>query len=248
MMLLRDRVVWITGASRGIGRATALESARYGASLILSARSEQGLAETAVHARAAGSPSAEIIPMDVSDPASLKSAFQELYRKTKRLDVLVNNAGVLRDALIGMISESQLDEVMRTNVYGLVQLMQYGARLMVPRKYGSIVNLASIVGRTGNEGQVVYGASKAAVIGATKSAARELAPHNVRVNAVSPGLIQTDMIANIPRTKMDELQQSIKMGRLGTAEDVARVIVFLASDLSAYVTGQVIGVDGGMWL
>jgi 3-oxoacyl-[acyl-carrier protein] reductase len=248
MTLLHDRVAWITGASRGIGRATALEFARHGASLILSARSEQGLAETAERAREVGSPLTQIIPMDVSDSASLKSACQELYRKTKRLDVLVNNAGVLRDGLIGMISEAQLDEVMQTNVYGLVQLMQYCARMMMPRKSGSIVNLASIVGRTGNEGQVAYSASKAAVIGATKSAARELAPHNVRVNAVAPGVIQTDMIANIPPAKMDELQRSIKMGRLGTAEEVARVIVFLASDLSAYVTGQVVGVDGGMWL
>jgi 3-oxoacyl-[acyl-carrier protein] reductase len=126
--------------------------------------------------------------------------------------------------------------------------MQYAARMMMPRRNGSIVNVASIIGRTGNEGQVVYGASKAAVIGATKSAARELAPHNVRVNAVAPGVIQTDMIANIPLPKMEELRHSIKMGRLGTAEEVARVILFLASDLSVYVTGQVIGVDGGMWL
>jgi 3-oxoacyl-[acyl-carrier protein] reductase len=247
-MLLEDKVIWITGASRGIGRATALQCASHRASLLLSARSLEGLRETASAAVQAGSPIVEVVPMDVSDSGSIKSAFQQVHRTTKRLDVLVNNAGILRDALLGMINDAQIQEVMQTNVYGTIQLMQYAARMMMPRRNGSIVNVASIIGRTGNEGQVVYGASKAAVIGATKSAARELAPHNVRVNAVAPGVIQTDMIANIPLPKMEELRHSIKMGRLGTAEEVARVILFLASDLSVYVTGQVIGVDGGMWL
>ena len=247
-MLLCEKIVWITGASRGIGRATAVECARNGAHLILSARSGKGLAETAACAREVGAPSVEIVGMDVSDPASIKAGFQEVHRKRKRLDVLINNAGVHRDALLGMIAEAQIDEVMRTNVYGLIELMQYGARIMIPGKCGSIINVTSIFGRTGNDGQVVYAASKAAVIGATKSAARELAQHNIRVNAIAPGVIQTDMIASVPPAKMAQMKASIRMDRLGTPEDVARVMVFLASDMSAYVTGQVIGVDGGMWL
>jgi 3-oxoacyl-[acyl-carrier protein] reductase len=247
-VLLAGKTVWITGASRGIGRATATACAKHGAKIVLSARSQDGLAETAEAIETLTGSAPHIIPMDVSDSASVKSAFQRFHKEVKRLDVLVNNAGILRDAIIGMITDGQIEEVMRTNLYGAIQLIQYSARLMTPRKSGSIVNVASIIGRTGNEGQIVYGASKAALIGATKSAAKELAPYNVRVNAVAPGVIQTSMISSIPQAKLEDLKTSIKMGRLGTAEDVAQVIVFLASEMAGYVTGQVVGVDGGMWL
>jgi 3-oxoacyl-[acyl-carrier protein] reductase len=247
-VLLTGKTIWITGASRGIGRATALACAQHGATLLLSARTEKSLELTAQEIHAATGQIAHLVPFDVCDAASIKSAFQQVHREFKQLDGLVNNAGILRDALIGMITETQLAEVMRTNLYAPIHLMQYCARLMTPKKAGSIVNVASIIGRTGNEGQTAYSASKAGLIGATKSAARELARHNVRVNAVAPGVIQTDMIANIPAKKMDELQACIKMPRLGEARDVAHAIVFLLSDLSAYVTGQVLGVDGGMWL
>jgi 3-oxoacyl-[acyl-carrier protein] reductase len=167
---------------------------------------------------------------------------------TKKIDGLVNNAGVLRDALIGMISEEQINEMMRVNLYAPIQILQYVARLMMQTGKGSIVNVASIIGRTGNEGQTAYAASKAGLIGATKSAARELGRHSIRVNAVAPGVIQTDMISKIPEAKMDELKSSIKMGRLGQPIDVANTVAFLLSDMAAYITGQVIGVDGGMWL
>ena len=249
-MLLANKVVWITGASRGIGRATAVEAAKNGAAtVVLSARSQQALAETADAVRAISSnESAQIVAMDVSDPQSIKAAFNEVHKSCKRLDVLVNNAGVLKQALIGMISSAQIDEVMRTNVYSVVLLIQYAARAMLLQRSGAIVNVTSILGRTGNEGNLVYVASKAAVIGATKSAARELAAHGIRVNAVAPGVIKTDMIASIPAERMQALRSSIKLGRFGEPEDVARVIVFLASDLASYVTGQIVGVDGGMWI
>jgi 3-oxoacyl-[acyl-carrier protein] reductase len=245
---LRDKTIWVTGASRGIGRATALRCAQEGARVILSARSEPGLVEVADAIQRGGASDPLVLPLDVSDAASIKSAFQRLHVTVKRLDGLVNNAGILRDALIGMITSAQIDEVLRTNTHGPIHLLQYAARLMSRARSGSVVNLASIIGRTGNEGQVVYAASKAAVIGATKAAARELAPANVRVNAVAPGVIETDMISAIPPAKLDALRHDIKMGRLGTADDVADVIVFLLSDRSRYVTGQLIGVDGGMWL
>jgi 3-oxoacyl-[acyl-carrier protein] reductase len=248
LKLLQDRVGSITGASRGIGRATALEAARQGARLILIARSREGLEETAHQVENEGGVRPQIIVCDVADESSLKTAFREMHGYTKQLDFLVNNAGILRDAVIGMISTKQILEVLHTNLISLIQIMQFAARIMMGAKSGSIVNIASIIGRSGNEGQVVYGASKAGVIGATKSAARELAPHGIRVNAVAPGVIATSMIANIPESKKEELLGSIKMNRLGQPEEVAKIICVLASDYSSYVTGQILGVDGGMWL
>lgn len=247
-MLLSGKLIWVTGASRGIGRATALLCAQHGADLILSARSESSLRECAAEVEQNSGCSAAILPFDLADSSAMKSAFQRLHKMTKHIDGLVNNAGVLRDALIGMISETQISDTMRINLYAPIQMMQCVARLMMQRSKGSIVNVASIIGRTGNEGQTAYSASKAGLIGATKSAARELGRHNIRVNAVAPGVIQTDMISAIPETKMAELKSSIKMSRLGQPADVANTIAFLLSDMSAYVTGQVIGVDGGMWL
>jgi 3-oxoacyl-[acyl-carrier protein] reductase len=247
-MLLNEKLIWITGASRGIGRATAIVCAEQGADLILSARSDKGLLDCASEIKDKTGKSATILPFDVADSASMKSAFQQLHRTTKRLDGLVNNAGILRDALIGMISEAQMNEMMRVNLYAPIQLMQFVARLMMPKGQGSIVNVASIIGRTGNEGQTAYSATKAGLIGATKSAARELGRYNIRINAVAPGVIQTDMIAAIPEQKVAELKSHIKMCRLGQPVDVANTVAFLLSDMSAYVTGQVVGVDGGMWL
>jgi 3-oxoacyl-[acyl-carrier protein] reductase len=248
LKFLEGRVGWITGASRGIGKATALEAGRHGARLILLARSREGLEETALEIEKEGAVRPQIILCDVTEESSLKAAFREVHDSTKQLDFLVNNAGILRDAVIGMISSKQIAEVLQTNLISLIQIMQFAARIMTGAKSGSIVNVASIIGRSGNEGQVVYGASKAGVIGATKSAARELAPQGIRVNAVAPGVIATSMIANIPEAKMVDLLRAIKMGRLGRAEEVAKVICLLASDYTSYVTGQVIGVDGGMWL
>lgn len=248
MKLLQDRVGWITGASRGIGKATALEAGRHGARLILLARSREGLEETALEIENEGGVRPQIIVCDVAEESSLRAAFGAVHNYTKQLDFLVNNAGILRDAVIGMISTKQIAEVLQTNLISLIQIMQFAARIMMGAKSGSIVNVASIIGRSGNEGQVVYGASKAGVIGATKSAARELAPQGIRVNAVAPGVIATSMIANIPEAKMLELLRTIKMGRLGQAQEVAKVICLLASDYTSYVTGQVVGVDGGMWL
>lgn len=238
----------MTGASRGIGRATAVEAARHGATLILTARSREGLEETAREIGSSGGSAPKLVLCDVADETALKSAFKEVQTHTKKLDFAVNNAGILRDAIIGMIGPAQIREVMQTNVFSVIQIMQFAARLMTAQKSGSIINVASIVGRTGNEGQVVYGASKAAVIGVTKSAARELAPQGIRVNAVAPGVITTSMIANIPEAKMQDLMRAVKMGRRGSPEEVAKVICMLASNYTSYVTGQVIGVDGGMWL
>jgi 3-oxoacyl-[acyl-carrier protein] reductase len=247
-MLLTGKLIWVTGASRGIGRATAEVCAQEGADLIISGRSEESLQGCAAEIKRTTGRSSTILAFDVSDSTSMKRAFQQMHRVTKHIDGLVNNAGILRDALIGMISEAQMREIMCVNLYAPIQIMQFVARMMMQKNQGSIVNMASIIGRTGNGGQTAYSASKAGLIGATKSAARELGPKNIRVNAVAPGVIQTDMISSIPETKMAELKQSIKMGRLGRPVDVANTVVFLLSDMAGYITGQVVGVDGGMWL
>jgi len=158
----------------------------------------------------------------------------------------VANAGVLDDALIGMVTTDQIKRVFETNTYGVLYCAQYASRLMARNKSGSIINVASIIGTNGNVGQAVYGGSKAAVIGITHSLAKELAPSNIRVNAIAPGFIDTEMARSIPPEKFQERINSIKMGRIGSPDEVAKVILFLASDLASYVTGQTIGVDGGM--
>lgn len=246
--MLRDRIGLITGASRGIGRATAIEAASQGARLILTARTVSGLEETAAEVQKFGGPPAKLVVCDIADQSALKGMFREVHTYTKTLDFLVNNAGIRRDALLGTIRSDQIDEVMRTNVVAMILTMQFASRLMRPMKSGSIINVASIVGRTGIEGEVVYAASKAAVIGATKSAARELGRAGIRVNAVAPGVIESDMISDVPEAKKQELLRLITVGRLGHPEEVARVICVLASDQTSYVNGQVIGIDGGLWL
>ena len=245
-MLFQNKVVLITGASRGIGRKTAELFASHGAVVVVNGRNPDLLAKCCRElAEAHG---AEVYPLvfDVSDPEEVKRGFRELFGITKRLDVLVNNAGVLDDALIGMVTNDQITRVFGVNTYSILYTSQYAARLMARNNSGCVINLSSIIGTNGNEGQAVYGGSKAAVIGITKSLAKELAPLNIRVNAVAPGFIDTDMTRNLPVEIYHERLSSIKMGRIGTPEDVANVILLLASDMATYVTGQVVGVDGGM--
>ncbi len=245
-MMLENRVALITGASRGIGQATALQFAAHGAQTVLVARQADHLQQTCDAIQAINGMPPIILDYDVTDLTAVGKAFSDLFKRTKRLDILVNNAGILNDALLGMVSTVQIKETFAINVDAVIYHMQYAGRLMSRNKSGSIINVSSIIGRVGNAGQTVYAASKAAVIGATYSAAKELAPNNIRVNAIAPGFIATDMTGHLPQEKYDERFAGIKMGRVGTAEDVANVALFLASDLSSYVTGQVIGVDGGM--
>lgn len=246
---LEGRTAFVTGSTRGIGWATARALARCGVRVALNGHSDPGLLDQRV-AELGSEFGVECLglPADMARPVEIRSCYQRIFQAWKRLDILVNNAGVLQDALLGMISDESIERVFSVNAISMVHNLQAAARLMGRRSSGSIINLSSIIGVRGNEGQTLYGASKSAIIGLTLSAAKELAPRGIRVNAVAPGLIDTDMTRALPPEKHRQLIAGIRMGRIGTPEDVAHVILFLASDLSAYLTGQVIGVDGGMTL
>lgn len=245
-MIVENKTILITGSTRGIGRATAKICAAQGANVILQGRNKEALAQLKEEIKNQFKVEVYTLSYDVLDTDEIKKAFMWIKKEIGSLDALVNNAGVLDDALLGMINEKQFSNTFDINIKAVIYHMQYASRLMMKQKHGSIVNVSSIIGRVGNAGQTVYGASKAAVIGATYSAAKELAPYNIRVNAVAPGFIDTDMTKQLPKEKFEQRLSEIKMGRIGKPEEVANIILFLASDLSSYVTGQVIGVDGGM--
>ncbi|MGQ4658744.1 3-oxoacyl-ACP reductase FabG [Aeromonas enteropelogenes] len=244
--LLQGKRVLITGAGRGIGLAIARQFAAQGAELWLNGRDEETITRMAEALGVEFGVPCQPLCFDVADPQAVKQAFQQLFGQTRQLDVLVNNAGVLDDALLGMVQQQQIERTFATNSYSTLYCSQYASRLMQRSGGGSIINMASIIGRVGNAGQAVYAGSKAAVIGITQSLAKELAASQIRVNAIAPGFIDTDMARSLPPAKFDERVASIAMGRIGTPDEVASVALFLASDLSRYVTGQVIGVDGGM--
>jgi 3-oxoacyl-[acyl-carrier protein] reductase len=246
-MMLKGKVCLITGSTRGIGWVTAREFARQGATVILNHRSSaELLEERSRELENEFQVTATGLIADVTDAAAVKSCYAEIFRRFKRLDVLVNNAGILQDALLGMITNEMMRTVIDTNLVGSLVHLQEASRLMARNRQGSVINVSSIIGRFGNDGQAVYAATKAAVIGMTMAAAKELAGKNVRVNAVAPGFIDTAMTRQLPPEKFQQRMAGIRMGRIGTAEEVAHVIVFLASEMSSYVTGQVVGVDGGM--
>lgn len=238
--------ILITGATRGIGYATAVQAAKQKWTLILNGRDKEKLQEIKQNLTYLYGVQVYTLNYDVRDIDAIKKAFLWIKKNIHQLDAIVNNAGILDDALLGMVNEKQVSHTLAVNTEAIIYHMQYASRLMMKQKHGSIINLSSIIGRVGNAGQTVYSASKAAVIGATYSASKELAHYNIRVNAVAPGFIETDMTKQLSADKFQERLAEIKMGRIGKAEEVANVILFLASDLSSYVTGQVIGVDGGM--
>ncbi len=241
-------VVFITGASRGIGRACALAFARDGAQLVLHARTDEHLAPVLAEVAALPAPAPLACAYDIVDASAASAAFQKIFKQFGRLDVLVNNAGTMEPAALGMVSHEALARTLDINLAAAVLHMQSAARLMARGGAGSIVNISSIVGRFGFEGQVAYSAAKAGLIGATLSAAKELAASKLRVNAVAPGFIDTDLNRQHSPQKHAEALARVRMGRMGQPEEVAALVKFLASDAAAYITGQVIGIDGGMSL
>ncbi|MFO0972799.1 MAG: 3-oxoacyl-[acyl-carrier-protein] reductase [Phycisphaerae bacterium] len=244
---LGGRVAIVTGASRGIGRATALALARAGATVVAAARNAErltSLAAESADARSAG----RIVtrPFDVTDSAAVDKWVDDLATELGRLDILVNNAGITRDGLLLNMTDEQFDEVLTTNLRSVFWLTRSAARYMVRARWGRIINIASVSGLMGNAGQANYAAAKAGVVGLTKTVAKELAKRGVTCNAVAPGFIRTDMTNVLPEKVKEAVLPLIPLQRFGEPEEVASVVLFLASGAAAYVNGQTIAVDGGL--
>lgn len=246
MGLLDGKVCLITGASRGIGAAAVKRFTEEGAVVYANARTPGAIDERCRELTDSGPGSAEPLYFDVCDENAAKKAIMDIKKKSGRLDVLLNNAGIMKDALIGMIPVQLMRDIFETNVFGSMIMLQLAARVMKAKKTGSIINLSSIVGLEGNSGQLVYSASKGAVAAMTRTASKELAADGIRVNAIAPGMIDTDMFRSIGEAKVSEHIANIRFGRLGTPEEVADAALFLASDMSKYVTGEIIGVNGSV--
>jgi 3-oxoacyl-[acyl-carrier protein] reductase len=246
MANLSGRVALVTGASRGIGRAIAIHLAAAGAHVVAAARGDnaQGTADAI---REAGG-SADPIALDVTDAAGVDRAIAGIVAGRGRIDILVNNAGITRDTLMLRMKRDDWDAVIQTNLTAAFTTVQAVLKPMIKQRSGRIVNITSVVGQSGNAGQANYAASKAGLIGFTKALALEVASRNVTVNAVAPGLIDTDMTRAIAEGAHEEWAARIPLKRLGTPDDVANAVVFLASDEAAYITGHVLAVNGGMYL
>jgi 3-oxoacyl-[acyl-carrier protein] reductase len=238
-------VAIVTGASRGIGRAVARTLASAGASVVAGARGENA-AETVQEITAAGG-SAIAVPLDVTDDASITALVAKATSTFGKVDILINNAGITRDTLMLRMKRDDWDAVIATNLTGAFTCTQAVLKGMVKQRYGRIVTISSVVGQSGNAGQANYAASKAGLIGFSKALAREVASRNITVNVVAPGLIDTDMTRAITDAAQQDWAASIPLGRLGTPDDIAAAVCFLASDAASYITGHVLAVNGGMY-
>ena len=245
MSLLADKVAVVTGAGRGIGRAVALAYARMGADVACVSRTEENSAKVAAEVEALGR-RAWPLAVDVSDTAAVDAAAKEILELAGRVDILVNNAGVTRDNLLMRMSEEEWDTVLNTNLKGAFNFTRALTRPFIKQRSGRIINIASVIGLIGNAGQSNYAASKAALIGFTKSIAKELAPRGITVNAIAPGFIETDMTAVLDDKVREEVLGRVPLGRFGSSDDIAHAAAFLAMEPTGYVTGQVLTVDGGM--
>lgn len=246
MYNLEGKIALVTGAGRGIGRAIAIGLAKEGATVIVNYGGNEAAAQETVDSIIKDGGSAEKYKCDVSDFAAVGEMIQFVVEKYNKLDILVNNAGITKDGLMMKMSEEDFDKVLAVNLKGTFNCIRNVSRQMLKQRSGRIINMSSVVGIAGNAGQVNYAASKAGVIGVTKSAAKELASRGIMVNAIAPGYIDTDMTNVLSDSVKENVLSAIPLGRMGKVEDIAEMAVFLASDKAAYITGQVISVDGGM--
>ena len=245
MSLLADKIAVVTGAGRGIGRAVALAYAKMGADVVCVSRTEENSAKVAAEVEAIGR-RAWAVAVDVSDTAAVDAAAKGILESTGRVDILVNNAGVTRDNLLMRMSEEEWDTVIDTNLKGAFNFTKALTRPFIKQRSGRIINIASVIGLIGNAGQSNYAASKAALIGFTKSIAKELATRGITVNAIAPGFIETDMTAALNEKMREGILGNVPLERFGSPDDIAHAAVFLAMEPSGYITGQVLTVDGGM--
>jgi len=246
MAQLTDRVAVVTGASRGIGRAIALELAKRGAAVVVNYNASADAAHAVVADIQAQGGKAAAVKADVSKMAEADALIKTAIEQFGKIDILVNNAGTTRDNVIMMMTEDEWDTVLTTNLRSTWNCSKSAVKAMMRKRYGRIVNITSVSGIAGQAGQTNYSASKAGIIGFTKALAREIAPRSVTVNAVAPGFVATDLTANLPENLREQLDKAIPLGRWGTVEDVAYAVAFLASDEASYITGHVLSVDGGM--
>ena len=245
-MLLDGKTALVTGASRGIGRAIALRLAAEGARVAINYAGNVKAAEEVKAAIEAAGGTAILCRADVADSAAVEAMIADVAKEFGAIDILVNNAGITRDTLLMRMKDEDFAKVLDTNLKGVFYCTKAVAKLMMKKRAGRIVNMASVVGLVGNAGQTNYAAAKAGVIGFSKSAAKELASRGITVNAVAPGFIGTDMTADLPESVKEKMLTDIPLGRMGEPEDVASAVLFLASDQASYITGQVVNVDGGM--
>jgi len=244
-MDFKNKTALVTGSARGLGKSIAHKLASHGAKVVIS-DVQMDLAEATAKEFVENGCEAIAIRADVSNSEDVKKLIDETVSKFGTLDIVVNNAGITKDTLIMRMTEEAWDAVINVNLKGSFLVIQAASRIMMKQRYGRIINISSVVGRMGNAGQANYSASKAGVMGLTKSAARELAPRGITVNAIAPGFIETDMTRNLPQEVRDSYMQSTPLKHFGAPEDVASAVAFLASDEASYITGQIIGVDGGL--
>ena len=245
-MIADGRVAIVTGGGRGIGRAVALRLANEGANVAISYRSnDMSAEETAEEVQATGV-KCEVFKGDVASPEDVKALFEGVVEAFGRIDILVNNAGLTRDNLMMRMKEQEFDDVISTNLKGTYLCTRAALRPMIRARWGRIVNISSVVGLVGNPGQANYAASKAGIIGFTKSVAREVAQRGITANVVAPGYVETELTGSLPEKVKDQIRDQVPAGRFGEAEEVAEVVAFLAGDGAGYVTGQTLAVDGGM--